>query len=303
MKQYFVDEALVTLGAFLDRLGETGALADGRVFLLEKRMGVSDLGRSLRKGERVSIGSSGVGTRSIPAAKHLAILYEDTNYVTVSKPSGMSTVPDLSNASDSLVHRIAAQISVAPESLFPSSRLDRQVSGVVLLAKSKQAYELLQEARAKGRYERTYVGLAHGSAELEDGVWRQAIARSKNPMLRKIAEQGSEPQKEAETHFRFVAKKARLGWLVYRPVTGRTHQIRLHTANAGWPLLGDHDYGGPKHWTYENGRRETFSRIYLHCWKVQVELKDSQLALHSSIPEDFVRVWSGETGSPPPEDP
>lgn len=303
MKQYFVEDALVTLGAFLDRLGETKALADGRVFLLAKRMGVSDWGRSLRRGERVMIGSSGIAKKGIPANELLPVLHEDTNYLAVSKPSGISTVPDLSNASDSLVHRVAAQSSLPPDSLFPSSRLDRQVSGVVLFAKSKHAYELLQDARANGRYERTYVGLAHGSGDLEDGIWRHGIARSKNPMLRKVAERASEPQKEAETHFRFVAKKARLGWLVYRPVTGRTHQIRLHTANAGWPLLGDQDYGGPKHWTYENGRRETFSRIYLHCWKVQVGLKDSQLALHSSIPEIFARVWSGETGSSPPEEP
>lgn len=118
MKQYFVDEDVVTLGAFLERMGETDALADGRVFLLEKRMGASDLGRSLRKGERVTIGSRERGKEGITSGELLPILFEDANYVAVSKPSGISTVPDLSSASDSLVHRVAALSSIAPNSLF-----------------------------------------------------------------------------------------------------------------------------------------------------------------------------------------
>lgn len=169
---------------------------------------------------------------------HLEILYEDEHLLAVDKPAGMLIHPSRSRNTGTLANLVAGyyQRTGQNSAFHPLTRLDRDTFGVVLLAKNAYVHTLLQQTQVK----KTYFALVWGAPEAEEGVIDAPIARRPLPsLLREIREDG----KPSVTEYRVLEKKGNICLLALRPVTGRTHQLRLHCAYKGFPILGDPQYG------------------------------------------------------------
>jgi 23S rRNA pseudouridine1911/1915/1917 synthase len=122
----------------------------------------------------------------------------------------------------------------------PITRLDRDTFGVVLLAKNAHIHAILNEFHAQGKLEKVYHALVFGGPEADAGVIDAPIARMPLPsLLRYVSREG----KPSVTEFRVLERFGEYAKLALRPVTGRTHQLRVHCAYKGYPILGDPQYG------------------------------------------------------------
>ena len=170
----------------------------------------------------------------------ITILYEDDWLLAVEKPVGMLIHPSRSCFSGTLANFVAGYYrSTGQKCAFhPMTRLDRDTFGIVLLAKNAHIHTLLQNTRVR----KTYHALTFGGPEEDTGVIDSPIARRPLPsLLREIREDG----KPSVTWFRVLERDSKLCKLALEPVTGRTHQLRLHCMHMGFPILGDPQYNSP----------------------------------------------------------
>ena len=168
----------------------------------------------------------------------LDILYEDEFLLAVDKPAGLLIHPSRSRNTGTLANFVAGyyQQTGQNSAFHPLTRLDRDTFGVVLLAKNAYVHTLLQQTQVQ----KTYFALTWGGPEQDEGVIDAPIARRPLPsLLREIRADG----KPSVTEYRVLERKGNLCKLALRPVTGRTHQLRLHCAHMGFPILGDPQYG------------------------------------------------------------
>jgi len=167
----------------------------------------------------------------------LDILYEDEYLLAVDKPAGMLIHPSRSCFSGTLANFVLGYYAkTGQKSAFhPMTRLDRDTFGIVLLAKNAHVHTLLQSTHVQ----KTYHALTFGGPEVEAGVINAPIARKPLPsLLREIRAEG----KPSVTRFRVLERREKLCKLALEPVTGRTHQLRLHCMHSGFPILGDPQY-------------------------------------------------------------
>ncbi|MBR6596117.1 MAG: RluA family pseudouridine synthase [Oscillospiraceae bacterium] len=168
---------------------------------------------------------------------HLTILYEDDYLLAVDKPAGMLIHPSRSCFSGTLANLVAGYYArIGQKSAFhPMTRLDRDTFGIVLLAKNAHVHTLLQSTPVQ----KTYHALTFGGPEADQGIIDAPIARKELPsLLREIREDG----KPSVTRYRVLERNGKLCKLALEPVTGRTHQLRLHCMHSGFPILGDPQY-------------------------------------------------------------
>ena len=168
----------------------------------------------------------------------LTVLYEDDHILAVDKPAGMLIHPSRAKNDGTLANFVAGYYRrTGQKSAFhPMTRLDRDTFGIVLLAKNAHVHTLLQGANVK----KIYHALVFGGPEGEEGIIDAPIARRALPsLLRYVSPEG----KPSVTEWRVLERKEKLCKLELRPVTGRTHQLRLHCAYMGFPILGDPQYG------------------------------------------------------------
>jgi len=319
-----------TIGEIVHRAREgVRAIGEGRVFIGKKRAVRAD--QPVRPGDVVRIGPDviGAGARTsstsraplgsvapgfgsqapkVRASTEIDILFQAHGLVAVSKPAGLPTVPDHAGSSHSLVALVAKAIGEKTETLRITSRLDREVSGVVVFALDAVSEARLRQARAEGKYQRRYVAIASvQNAHIGmGGLWDAPIGRSKNPRLREIP--GADP-KPASTRWRIIARSTLAAesdasasadrdasvyaLLAVDPMTGRTHQIRLHASHAGAPLVGDRDYRGPMRIALANGSIVAPSRIALHAARVIVPSKNAEpIEARSPVPGELTTLWT-----------
>lgn len=172
------------------------------------------------------------GNLAAPPDSGIQILYQDDWLLVCNKPPQLVTHPTYLHQTDSLTVQLAA------ETLHPVNRLDRDTSGLVVLAKNGYAHHLL----AQQQFHKTYLAWVHGCSMPSEGVIDLPIERAPGSiMLREINPAG----KEARTHYTALRRwpQAQVSLLQYRLETGRTHQLRLHSFAAGWPLVGETLYG------------------------------------------------------------
>lgn len=177
----------------------------------------------------------------------LDILFEDDDLIVINKPSGLVVHPALGHAQDTLVNALLAHFGKFDDSLKSDRpgivhRLDKDTSGVLVVAKTESALLRLAEQFQKKSAHRVYWALVCGLPNKPSGTWHSHLAR--HPVHRKkFASTGTDKGKLAVTHYR-VIKSAKSGftWLECRLETGRTHQIRVHTSEAGTPVAGDPIY-------------------------------------------------------------
>ena len=168
----------------------------------------------------------------------LTVLYEDDHILLVDKPAGMLIHPSRSQNTGTLANLVAGYYEKTGQScaFHPMTRLDRDTFGVVLLAKHSHAHSLLQA----GSLQKTYHALTLGGPEADSGIIDAPIARRPLPSLLRYVNQEGKP---SLTPYRVLERQEKLCKLELRPITGRTHQLRVHCAHMGFPILGDPQYG------------------------------------------------------------
>ena len=168
----------------------------------------------------------------------LTILYEDEHILAVDKPAGMLIHPSRSQFTDTLANFVAGyyQKTGQAAAFHPVTRLDRDTFGVVLLGKNSHIHALLSQ----NPLEKTYEALVYGAPPREEGVIDAPITRRPLPsLLRQVAPEG----KPSLTRYKVLSRQEKTAVLALTPVTGRTHQLRVHCAYMGFPIVGDPQYG------------------------------------------------------------
>jgi 23S rRNA pseudouridine1911/1915/1917 synthase len=186
-----------------------------------------------------------------PADVAYDVVYEDEHLMVVDKPAGVVTHPAPG-------HHGVTLAEVLPEGSRVVHRLDRDTSGLLLVARSEEALVALQRLMKAREITREYTALVEGHPDAESGTIDAPIGRDRGN--RTVMSTRTDRARDAVTHFEVVERLPRTTLLRVRLETGRTHQIRAHLAAIGHPVVGDPQYGGSG-----SGRRIGLSRQFLHA--------------------------------------
>ena len=172
----------------------------------------------------------------------LSVLYEDEHLLAVDKPAGLLVHPSRSQLEGTLSNYILGyyQRTGQHSACHPVTRLDRDTFGVVLLAKNSHIHALMNDLHSRGAIEKTYHALVLGGPAENEGTIDAPIERRPLPSLLRYVAPGGKP---SLTQFQVLERREDLCKLSLRPITGRTHQLRVHCAHMGYPILGDPQYG------------------------------------------------------------
>lgn len=248
----------------------------------------------VKTGDEVVIAISEPQTPDRPAATEhtIPILYEDDNIVIVNKPAGIAVHPaagtEESTISDWFAQRYPNAATVG-EVGRPGivHRLDKDTSGVLVLAKTPAAYERLKEQFKRHRVRKEYLALVFGVPGEREGRIVRPIGRSpKNPQRRTVIESGKPAITEWKTERTFGNDYTLLRVF---PLTGRTHQIRVHLHFLGFPIVGDALYVFKKQRPPVGTKRQL-----LHAEKITIQLLDGKKkVIEAPLAPDFVAVIEG----------
>ena len=208
----------------------------------------------------------------------LTILYEDDHILAVDKPAGMLIHPSRSRDTGTLANRVVGHYTrTGQRSAFhPLTRLDRDTFGVVLIAKNSHIHALLQQADVR----KTYQALCFGSFPMAEGIIDAPIDRRPLPsLLRCISPTG----KPSRTRCRVLQRLGGHTLVELQPLTGRTHQLRLHCAHIGCPILGDPQYGTAESQAYSARFGYTHQRLCARRIDFTHPLTGEALAIESQL--------------------
>jgi 23S rRNA pseudouridine1911/1915/1917 synthase len=224
------------------------------------------------------------------------VLWEDERLVAVNKPPGVS-LATRSSEPGAAVQRLVAAIPederaaawLDPESLFLVHRLDVGTSGVVLLARDKEAHACLIAAFSARRVEKSYLALVWGKPRPREGRWEWPLGPDRKDRRRMKVDPGGRP---SASRYRVIATAPHVSLVELHPETGRTHQLRVHLAHAGHLIVGDDLYGGPRHHAV---RSPSLSKVlqphhpFLHARRIVLPRTacTQELILTAPLPEDF----------------
>jgi 23S rRNA pseudouridine1911/1915/1917 synthase len=237
-------------------------------------------------------------------ATRLSVLAEDDDFVIVDKPAGLLSVPTAEHEKDTLLARtldyLHHRFGRRPLA-FVVHRLDKDTSGSVVFARNRPALHFLQDLFRRHAIEREYLALVEG-AVADSGTFSAELVADAGSARRGVARPG-ERGKWAVTRYRAMEKLAGVTLVSVELETGRTHQIRLHFAAAGHPVLGDRVYGRSRQSTVGGGSRQStvdsrqlklpeIPRQMLHARRLGFPHPSTgkPVRAESPLPEDFVRV-------------
>ncbi len=224
--------------------------------------------------------------RLLPEPIPLEILYENESLVLINKPAGMVVHPGAGHPRATLVHAALAhapELHGVGEESRPGivHRLDKDTSGVMVVAKTVETLMNLQQQFRRREVEKVYLALVDGTPPSSSGQIEAPLARSPRHRKRIAVVQGA-GSRVAVTRFRTRERFAKHSLLELRPLTGRTHQIRVHLQFLGCPVVGDRVYGR---------RRPTLpvARQQLHAWRLSFQLPGEQerRTFEAPIPVDI----------------
>jgi 23S rRNA pseudouridine1911/1915/1917 synthase len=221
----------------------------------------------------------------LPENIPLKIWFEDDHLIVLEKPSGMIVHPGAGRHKGTLVNALMFLFPGIDE-IGPAERpgivhrLDKETSGLMVVARSEKAYTGLQSQFKQRMVEKIYLGLVWGKIPKQKGTISWAIGRHVKHG-EKMSVKTKKPR-TAETHYEVLCRYPDFTYLEIRPVTGRTHQIRVHFAASGHPVVGDSRYGKKK-------EQRRFSRLFLHAFQLGFYHPDSRerLDFHSPLPDDL----------------
>ena len=212
----------------------------------------------------------------------LSILYEDDNLIALDKPAGMLIHPSPHRDTGTLANGVIGYYRKKgiPCAFHPVTRLDRDTFGVVLIAKNSHIHGLLNDYHKAGKLQKTYEALVYGCPEPEEGVIDAPIARLPLPsLLRKIDPEG----KPSVTEYRVLRRWDGHSLVELSPITGRTHQLRLHMAYLGCPILGDPQYGIAESQAYSAKWELSYQRLCAKRLEFDHPLTGEHLVIQSRL--------------------
>jgi 23S rRNA pseudouridine1911/1915/1917 synthase len=256
-----------------ERVLEAGVLVDGRVRAKSHKLG---------GGEEVEFEPPEVAVATLAAEEmDLRIAYEDGHLVVVDKPAGLVVHPAPGHATGTLVHGLLAHDVAGGDEDRPGivHRLDRDTSGLMVVARSEEAHTRLQQLVRDRRLERDYSALVVGRPRSRSGRIEAPIGRDRRDPMRHSLD--TDTPRNAVTHFELVELFPRHALLAVKLETGRTHQIRVHLAAIDLPVAGDPVYGRP----HELG----LERQFLHAGRLAFThpFTGERVEVESPLPEDL----------------
>lgn len=242
----------------------------------------------LQKGETLRIvfppeeRSEGMLSENIP----LDVVYEDEYVVVLNKEPYMSTIPSREHphgtvANALLYHYDQQQLQ---STVHVVTRLDRDTSGLMLIAKNRFMHHLLSEQQKEKKIRRTYEALVHGIFEQHNGTIDAPIARKADSIIERTVHEDGQ---RAVTHFRVLERFQHISRVELELETGRTHQIRVHMAHLGHPLLGDDLYGG------ERGQMDR-QALHSKALRFYHPVLERELMFTAALPSDMKEVLKKE---------
>ncbi len=239
-------------------------------------------GQLLRAGETINVAVPEKLIANVPPL-NLPVLYEDADMLVVDKPAGISVHRGAGHENEATVADFARLHTTDPDPDRPGivHRLDRDTSGLLVIAKSAAAKAALQEQWQRHQVQKTYQLLAVGRVEPATATIRLPVGRDiANPLRRRVYSGG----KLAVTRYRTLANYPGYTLVEARPETGRTHQLRVHFAALGHPIVGDTLYSAPR-------RPLGLQRQFLHATGLELKnLAGEQLELMSPLPPDLTAI-------------
>ncbi len=233
----------------LSRVAVQRLLANGQILVNGKKVKAS---YKVQKGDKIEIEEEEPVEISLKAQNiPIDIIYEDNDIIVVNKPKGMVVHPANGNPDGTLVNAVMAicknSLSGIGGEIRPGilHRLDKNTSGVIIIAKNDKAHINLSEQIKAHKVKKTYVALVRGIVKENEATINMPIGRSNRDRKKMaVVREG----KEAITHFKVIQRYDKYSLLKVNIETGRTHQIRVHLAQIGYPIIGDD--------TYSNGKNE-----------------------------------------------
>jgi 23S rRNA pseudouridine1911/1915/1917 synthase len=234
----------------------------------------------LHGGEKISVDPQArPPLRAEPESIPLDILYEDADIIAVNKRAGMTVHAGAGNATGTLVNALLGRgqtLSQSGDALRPGivHRLDKETSGVILVAKTDAAHARLGEAFRQRTVNKTYIALVQGNFEQNNGRIELAIGRDPIRRVRMAAEQKTwhgvkiANSREARTDWRTLLRLDATSLLQVQLHTGRTHQIRVHFSALKHPVVGDTLYGAAAHLRIREVEMPALGRNFLHAAKI-----------------------------------
>lgn len=219
-----------------------------------------------------------MGPEDIP----LDIIFEDEHLIVVNKPPGMVVHPAAGNWSGTLINALlfhCGKLAECDNELRPGvvHRLDKDTTGVMVIAKNDRAMRLLAKQFQKRKVKKKYVVLVRGRVEMDNGLIEAPVGR--HPVNRKKMAVNVEGAREARTVYHVIKRFRNFTQLEVCPETGRMHQIRVHMEHIGYPVLGDNVYG----------RDRKLERQALHAEMLGFTHPDSgkYVEFHAPVPDDM----------------
>lgn len=214
----------------------------------------------------------------------LKVLYVDDSLIVVDKPAGLlSTSEPPDEDKPSVLSLLERELGRAGGHARPLAvhRLDRETSGLLLVARTRVARDLLM--RRWGEVEKVYAAVVEGALDPPEGTVRVALLEDKKSLDVRVAEHHPKARRTV-SHYQTLAHGNGRSLVEVRIETGHKHQIRVHLASKGCPILGDARYGAPPHGDVE--------RMALHAWRLSFPhpVRDERLSFESPVPSSFERL-------------
>ncbi len=228
---------------------------------------------------------SGIAPEQIP----LDVVYQDDDIAVINKPCGLVVHPAPGNYEHTLVNALLQHFKklsdVNPQRPGIVHRLDKDTSGLLVIAKNNSSHLALSEQFSEHSIKRKYIAIVKGRVEFNEGVVEMPIGR--HPKKRKDMAVGfGQNSKYAKTCYRTLKRGDQFSLLELEPFTGRTHQLRVHLAYLGHPILGDVKYG----------RNNEFSRLALHARYIGFIHPATKkfMEFSSDTPEEFTQAFKNK---------
>jgi 23S rRNA pseudouridine1911/1915/1917 synthase len=251
-------------------------------------------------GARIEARPAEIAPTGDPAAVPYEVALEDDHLLVVDKPAGVVVHPAPGHAGPTLAEALRGRAGGGGEPWRPGivHRLDRDTSGLLVVAKTDAAHRALQQQLRSRELTREYLALVEGRPDARSGTIDVPIGRDRRN--RTLHSARTDTPREARTHFTIERALPRTTLLRVRLETGRTHQIRVHLAAIGHPVVGDPDYGGSA-----SGARLVLTRQFLHSARLVFThpATRERVACESKLPVDLLRTLEAAAREPVSEGP